>query len=116
MGRTESEVPTAVSKYIRVVQDVVPVERAILYGSYAKGNPHETSDIDLAIISPAFGKDFLRESQLLYRLIINSGADPAIEPRPIGTDEVTDTGEMHFFVKEILDSGRVVYDQATLPK
>ncbi len=110
MVRTESEVLVAVSKYIRAVQNVVPVEKAILYGSYAKGNSNEASDIDLAIISPAFGKDFLRESQLLYRLIINSGADPAIEPRPIGTDEVTGSGEMYFFIKEILDSGKVVYD------
>jgi predicted nucleotidyltransferase len=32
----------------------IAVEKIILYGSYAKGNPRTHSDIDLAIISPDF--------------------------------------------------------------
>jgi predicted nucleotidyltransferase len=30
------------------------IERILLFGSYAKGNPHEYSDIDLAVFSKQF--------------------------------------------------------------
>jgi predicted nucleotidyltransferase len=30
------------------------VEKIILFGSYANGNPHEWSDIDLVVVSPDF--------------------------------------------------------------
>lgn len=33
----------------------VPIQSAYLFGSWAKGTQHKDSDIDLAIISPAFG-------------------------------------------------------------
>ena len=32
----------------------LPLEKILLFGSYAKGNPHKYSDIDLAIFSSAF--------------------------------------------------------------
>lgn len=32
----------------------LPIERAIIYGSYAKGRQHEWSDVDLCIISSRF--------------------------------------------------------------
>jgi hypothetical protein len=32
----------------------VPIKRAYLFGSWAKGTQHRWSDIDLAVISPAF--------------------------------------------------------------
>ena len=32
----------------------LPMEKILLYGSYAKGTPHEYSDVDLAVFSSAF--------------------------------------------------------------
>lgn len=39
----------------------INAERIMLYGSYAKGTPHEESDIDLIIISDDFKNLNLRE-------------------------------------------------------
>ncbi len=39
----------------------VKVERFILYGSFAQGNPREDSDIDLVVVSESFEKMDLRE-------------------------------------------------------
>lgn len=37
----------------------VPIDKMILFGSYAKGKAHRYSDIDLIIVSPKFsGTDF----------------------------------------------------------
>lgn len=39
----------------------VEVERFILYGSFARGNPREDSDIDLVVVSESFQEMDLRE-------------------------------------------------------
>ena len=39
----------------------VHVERALLFGSYASGNARAGSDLDVAIVSPDFGKDRFEE-------------------------------------------------------
>ena len=37
----------------------LPIDRMILFGSYAKGKPHKDSDVDLIIVSPKFrGMEF----------------------------------------------------------
>lgn len=38
-------------KLLKPIFDSAPVYKAILFGSYAKGNPEETSDIDIVIDS-----------------------------------------------------------------
>lgn len=38
----------------KIKSNGVQVEQAYLFGSHAKGTPHEWSDIDLCIISPQF--------------------------------------------------------------
>jgi predicted nucleotidyltransferase len=56
------------------------IEKIVLYGSYASEKQHADSDIDLAVISPDFGKDRFEEGVLLRS--IAAGIDPRIEPIP----------------------------------
>lgn len=42
----------------------VPIDKMILFGSYARGRPHKYSDIDLIIVSPKF-----RGTEFRYRPI-----------------------------------------------
>jgi predicted nucleotidyltransferase len=35
-----------------MIVDIVPVERIYLFGSYAYGQPHENSDLDLYVVVP----------------------------------------------------------------
>ena len=60
------------------------VEKAVLYGSYASGNIHASSDIDIAIISPDFGKDRFEEGKLLMQIAWR--VDPRIEAVPISSE------------------------------
>lgn len=62
----------------------VRIDKVILYGSYAKGNPREESDIDVAVISRHFGKDKIEEGMLLFR--IAGEVDARIEPVPISLE------------------------------
>ncbi len=55
-----------VKKFRTVVETAgIPVEKMILFGSYAKGTAHSDSDIDIAVVSKKFGYDDIDEMQLL---------------------------------------------------
>ncbi len=61
----------------------IRVEKAILYGSRASGKPHASSDLDLAIVSPDFGRDRYEERKTLLQIAWR--IDPRIEPIPISS-------------------------------
>ena len=62
----------------------IHVEKAILYGSYSTGAASAGSDIDLAIVSPDFGRDRFEERTMLLQLAWR--IDPRIEPVPISSE------------------------------
>ena len=61
----------------------IHVERALLFGSYASGNARAGSDLDVAIVSPDFGKDRFEEGKMLFQVAWR--IDPRIEPIPISS-------------------------------
>lgn len=61
----------------------IHVERALLFGSYASGNARAGSDLDVAIVSPDFGKDRFEEGKMLFQIAWR--IDPRIEPVPISS-------------------------------
>ena len=56
--RSKKIIPPQISPfvwgYLVMLQKKVPIERAYLFGSWAKGTGHKKSDIDMAIVSPSF--------------------------------------------------------------
>ena len=61
--------PTALElakQYVRMCEQInVPISRAILFGSQARGTAHGDSDIDLLLVSPKFTRDTLKNWQML---------------------------------------------------
>ena len=62
----------------------IRVEKAILYGSHASGKIHPASDLDVAIVSPDFGKDRYEERKILLQAAWR--IDPRIEPIPLSSE------------------------------
>jgi predicted nucleotidyltransferase len=62
----------------------IRVEKAVLYGSYARGKARAESDVDLAIVSPDLGRDRFEERKMLLQLAWR--IDPRIEPVPISSE------------------------------
>jgi len=59
MVYTTAQVNQAVEEYLQKTLPVAPdIEEIWLFGSYAKGTAHENSDLDLAVVSPRFAKDY----------------------------------------------------------
>jgi len=80
----DPEISEIISRFVHILTtNGIRVEKAILYGSYATGRVHSGSDLDLAIVSPDFGKDRFEEGKMLHRLAWR--IDPRIEPIPISS-------------------------------
>jgi predicted nucleotidyltransferase len=81
----DAEIRSIILRFIDVLNNKgIRVEKAVLYGSYASGNVHTGSDLDLAIISPDFGKNRFEEGKMLLQLAWR--IDPRLEPIPISSD------------------------------
>lgn len=67
----------------------ITIEKAYLYGSYARGNYHKDSDIDIAIIS----RDFQGMRFYDWKKIVpfRRNIDVRIEPIPYRPEDFTDS-------------------------
>ena len=60
-----------------------PVAFAVLYGSFARGEEHEWSDIDLMVVSPLFDQEKRRED-IDHLWLTTLKVDVRIEPVGVG--------------------------------
>jgi len=90
-----------INEYITVLKkDHLPIRQVWLFGSYAKGNPHQWSDIDLCIISPKF-KDPFHALQYLW---LKRVKDVGLTIEPVGYSQ-KDFAEGSSLISEIKRHG-----------
>ena len=65
--KISKKVSAVVRDYVKVLKKDIPVERVVLYGSHAKGESGNSSDIDVAVISSVFGRNPHEEGKYLFR-------------------------------------------------
>ena len=78
--------PEVVNQISQAIRRVAPTATAILYGSEARGDAREDSDIDLLILLDGDKRDLKHEDELageLYDIELNTGVlvSPIIMPR-----------------------------------
>lgn len=81
----KSEALEIVRKYKAAVSKVLPVTRVCLFGSYAKGNYREESDIDVAVFVSQLADNYFDDVPLLWRT--TRKVSTSIEPVLFGPDE-----------------------------
>jgi predicted nucleotidyltransferase len=54
MAPISQSVMNTLHSFVEKIGKEIPIKKAILFGSYAKGNPDAESDVDLAIFSEYF--------------------------------------------------------------
>jgi predicted nucleotidyltransferase len=83
----EKTVLESVESFLSAIEkDGIPISFGIVFGSHARGNTHEWSDIDLLVVSPRFDRDRTREDiRSLWRRVWS--IDTRIEPIPCGEKE-----------------------------
>jgi predicted nucleotidyltransferase len=74
----------SVQKYLQYVnQQGIPVIYGVLFGSYAKNQAHQWSDIDVLVISPRFDQEQTAEDyENLWMFAART--NKRIEPIPVG--------------------------------
>ncbi len=100
----KKEIERKLKKYITLVRKDFSPKKIILYGSYARGNYTELSDIDIAVIVEEIKGDFLELITRLYKLRRN--IDTKIEP--VLLEENNDRSG---FLESILEYGKVIYSE-----
>ncbi len=99
----KSQVLEKAIEYATLVSEKIKLRKVVLYGSYAKENWKEESDIDIAIIVSSVDDDFLETETMLYKLRRN--IDDRIEP--ILLEENNDESG---FLNEVLKHGQIIYN------
>ncbi|QQK76476.1 nucleotidyltransferase domain-containing protein [Salicibibacter cibarius] len=103
MATTTDTIFREIKQYTQYVSGKVNIEQVILFGSYAHGTATADSDVDIAIVSPDFGKAPLMEKMDLYGWRSDSDVQVIMQPFPFGTDEFKQTDD--FFINEIKKTG-----------
>ena len=94
-----------IKNYVNDVRNAMPVEKAVLFGSYAKGTATEQSDIDICFFLESFGGK--RRLDIIKELLALMRAYKGIYFEPIAFPSAELYND-NPFVKEILRSGREI--------
>jgi len=95
------EVIDKLINYKLLISKHFDIDKVVLFGSYAKGNQLEDSDIDVAIIVNSVENDFFSYAPLLWKL--RREIDDRIEPVLIEKNH-DESG----FLNEILKTGIII--------
>jgi predicted nucleotidyltransferase len=99
-------IENVISKLKEVINSLsksMEIDRAYLFGSYAKGNPKPYSDVDVAIVSPMFGENYIEETVFLMDAFHETGL--MVEPHAFTRDEYKEAIKGTFLYNEVLEKG-----------
>jgi predicted nucleotidyltransferase len=99
---------SAIRRYARQIADKFQPDKIILFGSYAYGEPHEWSDVDLMVVMPASNEidqalriDLTLDAPFPVDLIVRT-------PKRLQRD----WEDGNWFLREVLAKGKVLYEKA----
>lgn len=101
MAQIPDTVKNVIEKYLAALKaHNIPIRQVFLFGSYAKGNSNEWSDIDLALVSEIFEGVRIQDRKKIRSITLSISSE--IEVLPYRPNDFTPDDP---FVKEILETG-----------
>ena len=101
MVQLPDRVKNAIDNYLHALsRNNIPIKEAILFGSYARGNYQEWSDIDIALVSDIFVGNRIDDKDKIRKITLSISSE--IEVIPFSPN---DFNLQNPFVKEILKTG-----------
>jgi predicted nucleotidyltransferase len=91
---------TIARRFVEFLKKNYSLHSVYLYGSYAKGNFDEESDIDIAVVADDFTGDIVEDIFKLMKL--RRQVDNRIEPHPFSLKDFNKENPM---AKEIIETG-----------
>jgi len=105
-GKSDKTIKSIKKYILELERNKIPIKKAILFGSYAKGLARPESDIDVALISNVFSGDRFKDRQRIIPL--RRKIDSRIEPLPF-TPEDFDNGGI--LAEEIKKNGILIFQK-----
>lgn len=86
------EIVQSIRNYLhRLQKQGMPIAFGVLYGSFARGDNHADSDVDLVVVSPRFdGNQSWRDKEILWETTITT--DNPIKPIGVGLHPIEPIG------------------------
>lgn len=105
------EIKNIVRDFVNRLEKEIPVEKVIVFGSYAHGKPNRASDLDLAVISPSFKRmPHIKRIMFLSAISRYVKTPRLIDIDPLGfTEEDIRNSDYFGLVGEISENGDVIY-------
>jgi len=101
MAVVADEALDVVKRFIVSVKEAnIRISRVVLFGSHAKGDANEWSDIDIAIVSDDFSGIPFYDNKMLLPFLLK--VDSRIELHPYRPEDFT---EDNLFIREIIKNG-----------
>lgn len=103
--KKSKEVDKLIKKFASELKKEIPVEKILLFGSYAKGVPEKESDIDVIVVSSTFAKGkYISNMQYLFRKA--SKISSLLEPIPATPSEVNNP-DRRLFLGQIIRTAKI---------
>lgn len=110
MQKTETK--TIIDQIAQRIKNNLNPDKIILFGSFAYGNPRDTSDIDILIV-----KDLDKNEIRKHRVLAKRYLRDIMLKNDIDIDVIIDSWERireririgDLFMKEIIENGQVIY-------
>jgi predicted nucleotidyltransferase len=107
MVKTQADVMKLAKAYVAEANKFFYIKKAYLFGSYAKGSPHDWSDIDIALVSPDFKYiDQAMALKFLFRL--TPYVDVAIEPLVLEEEEMNNP-QLGSVAVDVAREGKLIF-------
>ena len=98
-----------IQRTIEYLKQKIHVQQVILFGSHARGEADQWSDLDLAVISPDFARmSHSTRMDLLVKLAV--AVDAMVEVRPYTPEDLREARPTNF-LGHILNEGKIVYEE-----
>lgn len=95
-----------IDRFVNLLQkEHIKISKVFLFGSFAKGKQKVYSDIDIAVVSPNFGKNTHKEMMFLVNL--SSQVSNRIEAIPVAEKDML--MKYHPLIGEIKKYGKIIY-------
>ena len=105
MAFNSETIEETIREYVADVKEIMPIDRVVLFGSYAKGTATEFSDVDLCFFSESFASK--RSVDVVTNILNIAGKykNVCIEPRAFPTSEIEKNNP---FIREVLATGKEI--------
>jgi predicted nucleotidyltransferase len=99
--KSTAQIDKSIIRYLKVVNEKYALDKAYLFGSYARGTANEDSDIDIALVSPAYSGDSFNDNVKVR--VLTWGINTKIEAVAFRPEEFN---KNNLLVSEILANGK----------